>query len=89
MHSLLKVFPLLTLTLCGCISQDYIDKKAAAVAIQETMEKARKAHSPSLSNVQYLTKPPAQSTPMTANKAPAWLQQDVRVKADNLPYPRY
>lgn len=69
----------------GCVSQDYLDRKAQAESIQDTMNHARTQSSPTLSNVQYLSKPPAILTPIKTAQTLPWLEERVRVKANQLP----
>ncbi|EJV0278439.1 TPA: type II and III secretion system protein [Vibrio parahaemolyticus] len=77
--------PLAMMLLNGCVSQDYLDHKANADGIQAQMEKARTNNMAPLGNVQYLTKPPAMATPIKKDSAPQWLQQEMRIKAQQLP----
>jgi type II secretory pathway component GspD/PulD (secretin) len=84
MNPILMTLPLL-LMLSGCISQDYLDRKDNAQAIQDSMEQARSEASTPLGNVRYLSKPPANPTPIERNTAPEWLQERVRLKAESLP----
>ncbi|HBC3530855.1 TPA: type II and III secretion system protein, partial [Vibrio parahaemolyticus] len=77
--------PLAMMLLNGCVSQDYLDHKANADQVQKQMEDARSNNATPLGNVQYLTKPPALATPIKQDKAPKWLQQEVRIKANQLP----
>lgn len=77
--------PLAMMLLNGCVSQDYLDHKANADQVQKQMEDARSKNATPLGTVQYLTKPPALATPIKQDKAPKWLQQEVRIKANQLP----
>ncbi|MDF4350683.1 type II and III secretion system protein, partial [Vibrio parahaemolyticus] len=81
----LLLVPLSMMLLNGCVSQDYLDHKANADQVQKQMEDARSNNATPLGNVQYLTKPPALATPIKQDKAPKWLQQEVRIKANQLP----
>ena len=85
MKHLLIFVPLTMMLLNGCVSQDYLDRKANADALQQQMNQARSDNATPLGNVQYLTKPPALPTPIKKDKAPQWLQQEVRIKANQLP----
>ncbi len=77
--------PITMMLINGCVSQDYLDHKANADGIQDTMEQARADNTAALGNVQYLTKPPALPVPIKNDESPAWLQQEVRLKAEHLP----
>ncbi|TKF94372.1 type II and III secretion system protein, partial [Vibrio sp. F13] len=84
MNPILMTIPLL-LMLSGCISQDYLDRKENAESVQASMDQARSEASTPLGNVRYLSKPPANPTPIERNTAPEWLQERVRLKAESLP----
>lgn len=84
MNPILITIPLL-LMLSGCISQDYLDRKENADSTQANMEQARGETSTPLGNVRYLSKPPANPTPIERDTSPEWLQERVRLKADQLP----
>ncbi|MCR9867976.1 type II and III secretion system protein [Vibrio parahaemolyticus] len=77
--------PITMMLINGCVSQDYLDHKANADGIQDTMKQARADNTAALGNVQYLTKPPALPVPIKNDESPDWLKQEVRLKADQLP----
>ncbi len=79
------LLPFAAMLLNGCVSQDYLDHKANADDIQQQMDNARSENVTPLGNVQYLTKPPALTTPIARDDSPLWLQQEVRIKANRLP----
>nr|WP_238842326.1 hypothetical protein [Vibrio parahaemolyticus]BAX56923.1 hypothetical protein [Vibrio parahaemolyticus] len=68
-----------------CVSQDYLDHKANADQVQKQMEDARSKNATPLGNVQYLTKTARSGHAIKQDKAPKWLQQEVRIKANQLP----
>ncbi|EKO3821470.1 type II and III secretion system protein [Vibrio harveyi] len=69
----------------GCVSQDYRDTKAEALATQQQMDQARETQASPLGNVSFLSKPPAIPTPIKRDDSPAWLKETVRLKATQLP----
>jgi hypothetical protein len=69
--------------LSGCVSQDYLDTKEDATAIQQKMNEL--TPSATMNNVEIITRPPINTTPLVRENKIGWLNQDVQLQVNRLP----
>ena len=69
--------------LSGCVSQDYLDTKEDATAIQQKMNEL--TPSATMNNVAIITRPPINTTPLVRENKIGWLNQDVQLQVNRLP----
>lgn len=63
--------------LTGCVSQDYVDNKAAAENVKAHIDKLRPAGT--LSNVDSISRPPVDVNPIEIKDQVSWLQKTVKL----------
>ncbi|MFB1079507.1 type II and III secretion system protein, partial [Photobacterium damselae subsp. damselae] len=79
-----KVAILVSITLLqGCVSQSYLDNKKQAEQLQQHMDEIRPTGV--LANVESISRPPINITPIETEHAIAWLNDNIHVQVSGLP----
>lgn len=74
---------LIALLLQGCVSQSYVDNKADADKVQQRIDEIRPTGV--LNNVDSISRPPINTTPIDGANHIAWLNDVITVNVSHLP----